>query len=45
MEIDKKEEVCPVCGYEFAETPRSRAYYSAIAIFLLLLFLFAMFWR
>ncbi len=36
MEIDEKEKVCPICGYEF---PPTKPAYTWIAILLLIVFL------
>lgn len=40
MMIDSKEDVCPICGYEFAQTQKSKLTIVIIALFLLLLALF-----
>ncbi len=39
MEIDKDEDICPICGYEFAETKSSRMLYAGIAILMIVIFL------
>ena len=37
MEVDAGNKVCPICGYEFADTPTG---YKWIAVLLVLVFLF-----
>ena len=39
MEIDAGEKVCPICGYEFPETPKA---YVWVAILLIIVFLLYM---
>jgi len=39
IEVDKKEEICPVCGYEFPEQPKSVKIAAILMVILLLLWL------
>lgn len=39
MEVAENKDVCPICGYEFAETGSVKKGTMAIAIALLLIFL------
>jgi predicted nucleic acid-binding Zn ribbon protein len=37
MQVDAREDECPICGYEFAVTRKNRFTTAAMGIFLLLL--------
>ena len=39
MDIDQTEDVCPICGYEFAQSSAAKKRATAIAVTLLIVFL------